>query len=423
MRQQRRGFLKGIGASAALATVGGCATLGGRAKPKVVVVGAGFGGATAARYLRIWGNGQVEVDLVERTDRFVSCPLSNLVLGGSRQITDLSVSYDELASRHGVRVIRDEALAIDAQRRQVRLASGNTLSYDRLVISPGIDFMYETIPSLATEQAREVVPHAWKAGAQTLELRAQLQAMLDGGIFAMHIPKTPYRCPPGPYERVCQVAAYLKRFKPRSKILVLDANPEIVSKKGLFTKAWNTLYPGMIDYQPNSELVDVDVRGRIAKLTFADVRADVLNVIPPQRAAAIAAPFITANNRWCDTDWLTCESKAEKFVHILGDATLSAPAMPKSGHMANQHGHLCAESVLALLTEQPLPQSPVLTNTCYSFVSASQAVHVASVHRYDAAKKTFTAVDGSGGVSAELNEPEAAIAHAWARNIWADMFT
>ncbi len=313
-------------------------------------------------------------------------------------------------------------LRIDADRRQVRLASGNSLAYDRLIISPGVDFMYETIPGLATEQSREMVPHAWKAGAQTLALRAQLLAMPDGGVFAIHIPKTPYRCPPGPYERVCQVAAYLKRAKPRAKILVLDANPDIVSKKGLFTKAWTTLYPGMIDYRPNSELLDVDLHARTAKLTFSDVRADVLNVIPPQKAAAIAAPFITANNRWCETDWLSCESKAASNVHILGDATLSAPAMPKSGHMANQHGHVCAEAVLALLMQRPLVQAPVITNTCYSFVSDSQAVHVASVHRYDSAKKTFVAVEGSGGVSADLNEPEALNAQAWARNIWADMF-
>ncbi|MEO8279292.1 MAG: NAD(P)/FAD-dependent oxidoreductase [Ideonella sp.] len=422
MTQQRRTLLKGAAGGAALGSLGGCAFFGGRARPKVVVIGAGFGGATAARYLKLWGRDQVDVDLVERDERFISCPLSNLVLGGTRQLADLSVGHDELASLHGVRVIRDEALAIDADRRQVRLASGTNLTYDRLILSPGIDFIYESIPSMETEQAREIVPHAWKAGPQTLELRAQLLAMPNGGIFAIHIPKTPYRCPPGPYERVCQVASYLKRAKPRSKILVLDANPEIVSKKGLFTKAWSTLYPGMIDYQPDSELVDVDVRGRIAKLTFSDVRADVLNVIPPQRAAAIAAPFITANNRWCETDWLTCEAKAAKFVHILGDATLSAPAMPKSGHMANQHGHLCAESVLALLTGKPLPQSPILTNTCYSFVSASQAVHVVSVHRYDPAKKTFTTVEGSGGVSADLSTAEAVIADAWAHTIWADMF-
>ncbi len=422
MQQNRRGFLLATSAATALVSLAGCASMSGRAKPKVVVIGAGFGGATAARYLRMWGDDRVDVDLVERGNRFVSCPLSNLVLGGSRNMAYLGRGYDGLAKHHGVRVIQDQALAIDADKRQVRLASGTILPYDRVIVSPGIDFMYESIPGLATEQARDTIPHAWKAGPQTLALQAQLLAMPDGGVFAIHIPKTPYRCPPGPYERVCQVAAYLKRAKPRSKILVLDANPDITSKKGLFTKAWNTLYPGMIDYLPNSELADVDVRTRTAKLTFSDVRADVLNVIPPQKAAAIAAAFITANKRWCETDWLTCESQAAKNVHIIGDATLSAPAMPKSGHMANQHGHLCAESVLALLTERPLPQSPMLTNTCYSFVSDAQAVHVASVHRYDAAKKTFTTVEGSGGVSGDLNEAEAAVAHAWARNIWADMF-
>lgn len=420
-RRQRRNLLRGLGAGAGLAALGGCAGISGQARPRVVVVGGGFGGATAARYLRMWSEGRVDVDLVEREPRFVSCPLSNLVLGGSRQLADLSVDYDALASRHGVRVLRDEAQAIDAERRQVVLGSGQRLRYDRVILSPGLDLDYDAIPGLTTDQAREMVPHAWKAGAQTLLLRDQLLSMPNGGIVALHIPKAPYRCPPGPYERVCQIAAYLKRTKPRSKILVLDSNPEIVSKKALFTKAWTTLYPGMIDYQPNSELVDVDPRGRIAKLTFSDVRADVLNVIPPQQASAIAAPFITTNRRWCATDWLSCESTVAPGVHIIGDATLSAPAMPKSGHMANQHGHLCAASVLALLARGPLPQTPTLTNACYSFVSADRAVHVTSVHRYDPARKTFLTVDGSGGVSADLSEAEAAIAQAWARNIWSDM--
>lgn len=417
----RRELLKMVGAGAVLATLGGCAAVGGQARPKVVVIGAGYGGATAARYLRMWGDGRIAVDLVERGANFVSCPMSNLVLGGSRQLADITTGYDVLVNRHGVRLIRDEAVAIDTAKRQVRLAGGSTLDYDRLIISPGIDFMYESIPGLATEAAREAIPHAWKAGPQTLALRAQLQAMADGGVFAIHIPRAPYRCPPGPYERVCQVAAYLKKAKPKSKILVLDANPDLVSKKGLFTKAWNTLYPGMIEYRPNSELADVDVGTRTAKLTFSEVKADVLNIIPPQKAAAIATPFITANNRWCETDWLTCESKAAPNVHILGDATLSAPAMPKSGHMANQHGHVCAAAVLALLDGKPPITGAMVTNTCYSFVSDTLTVHVASVHRYDAEKKTFLSVEGSGGVSADLNEAEAPFAHAWARNIWFDM--
>ncbi len=280
MKPQRRELLKGIGAGAALLSIGGCAAptamapgaSATRARPRVVVIGAGFGGATAARYLRMWGNGAVDVDLVERAPRFVSCPLSNLVLGGNRRIEDISVGYETLANRHGVRLVRDEARRHRSRsERQVRLAGGSQLGYDRLIVSPGIDFMYETIPGLATDAARDAIPHAWKAGPQTLLLRAQLEAMRDGGVFAMHIPKTPYRCPPGPYERVCQVADYLKRSKPRSKILVLDSNPDIVSKKGLFTKAWTEMYPGMIEYRPNSELMDVDVATRTAKLTFSDV--------------------------------------------------------------------------------------------------------------------------------------------------------
>ena len=419
--KNRREFLTAAGGGMALATLAGCASLGGGAsKGKVVVVGAGYGGATAAKYLRLWSEGTIDVTLVERDAAFVSCPLSNLVLGGSRQITDLTIGYGGLA-RHGVRVLRDEAVGIDPVKRQVRLASGKTLDYDRLILSPGIDFMYDAIPGLKDAAARETVLHAWKAGPQTVALRAQLEAMRDGGVFALHIPKAPYRCPPGPYERACQVASYLKKTKPKSKVLILDANEDVTSKKGLFTAAWKELYGGMIEYQPGSELADVDVKTRTAKLLFGDVRADVLNVVPPQKAGAIAAPFITANNRWCEVDWRSCEAKAAAGVHILGDATLSAPQMPKSGHMANQHGHLCADAVLALLDGRTLNPTPSITNTCYSYVSDARVIHVASVHRFEAEQRTLVPVKGSGGVSASINEPELQAGNAWSRNIWADM--
>jgi sulfite dehydrogenase len=420
MTLTRREFMKWMAASTGAAAVAGCAGTTDGALGRVVVIGAGYGGATAARYIKMWEHG-VQVTLVERGSEFVSCPISNLVIGGNTQIGNITVSYDGLKAR-GVRVIRDEAVAVDPGSRQVRLASGTTLGYDRLIVSPGIDFMYDGIPGLRSAEAQEAIPHAWKAGPQTLALRRQLTGMRDGGVFVFHIPMAPYRCPPGPYERVCQVADYFKKSKPKSKIIVLDSNPDITSKKGLFLQSWNGVYKGMIDYRPNSELADVDVKGKTVKLQFDSVKGDVLNVVPPHRAGDIAvkAGLITANQRWCGIDWLTCESLAVKGIHVLGDATLSAPGMPKSGSMANQHGKICAAAVVALLRERPVDANPMIMNACYSFVDGSSAMHVTSIHQYDAKQKTMVPVKGAGGVSPKASELEGTYAWGWARNIWAD---
>jgi sulfide dehydrogenase [flavocytochrome c] flavoprotein chain len=421
MTLNRREFIKWVSASAGVAAAGGCATTdGGAGAGRVVVIGAGYGGATAAKYVKMWAP-DIAVTVVERSSEFVSCPISNLIVGGSVQLKDITMGYDGLR-RRGIGLIRDDAVAVDAGRREVLLAGGRVLRYDRLIVSPGVDMVYSTIPGLNNANAQERVLHAWKAGPQTLALRRQLEAMRDGGVFVMHIPLAPYRCPPGPYERVCQVAHYLKAAKPKSKILVLDANPDIVSKAGLFRATWNGVYKGMIEYKPNSELVDVDVKTLTAKLQFDEVKADVLNVIPPQKAGAIAeqAGLITANNRWCGTDWTTCESIAVKGVHVLGDATLAAPAMPKSASMANQHAKVCAAAVIAQIKGQPVNAEPMMMNTCYSFVDDKNVVHVASVHQYSAADKTMIAVKGAGGLSDKASELEGVYAWGWARNIWAD---
>ena len=423
MIMQRRGFLKAAGATTALAAVGGCATMAGGHAGKVVVVGGGYGGATVAKYLRMWSNGGVEVTLVEPNADFVSCPISNLVLGGSKEIGDVTVSYANLERRWGVVLVRDTAVAVDADKRTVRLAGGRTLPYDRLILSPGVEFIYDQLPSLQTPEGMTRVLHSWKAGAQTVALRRQLEAMKDGGVYALTIPLAPYRCPPGPYERACQVAWYFKRAKPRSKVLVLDANPDVTSKAGLFKKAWADEYKGIVEYRPNHTLTGVDVATLTARFeTDADVRADVLNVLPPQRAGNIArdAGVITANNRWCEVDFLTYESVRVKNVHVLGDAIQIAPAMPKSGHMANQHAKVCAAAVLSLLSGQTPSPTPVLTNTCYSFITDRDVVHVASVHQYDREKKTMVAVQGAGGVSPAMSALEGEFAFAWAKNIWAD---
>jgi len=420
MTVDRREFMKWMAATTGAAAVAGCAGTGGGSAGRVVVVGGGYGGATAARYIKEWSP-DIDVTVIERNETFVSCPISNLVLGGNARIGDITMGYGGLRAR-GVRVVRGDAVAVDAAAKQVRLADGSTLPYDRVIVSPGIDFVYDAIPGLKSADAQNRVLHAWKAGPQTVALRKQLESMRDGGVYVFHIPMAPYRCPPGPYERVCQVADYLKRAKPKSKIIVLDSNPDIVSKAGLFRAAWNGLYKGLIDYRPNSELADVDVKGSTVKLTFDDVKGDVLNVVPPHRAGDIARTtgLITANQRWCGVDWLTCESTAVKGVHVLGDATLSAPAMPKSASMANQHAKVCAAAVVALIKGRPVNPRPMMMNTCYSFVDGKSVMHVASVHTYDAAQKTMVAVKGAGGLSTAASELEGTYAWGWAKNIWGE---
>jgi sulfide dehydrogenase [flavocytochrome c] flavoprotein chain len=416
---KRRQFLK-LAAAGATLSAAGCATTS-ASKAKVVVIGGGFGGATAAKHIRLW-DPAIEVTLVERDSFFISCPISNLVLGGSKTINDIRRGYGGLA-KHGVRVVSGEATAVDTAKRSVTLASGATLQYDRLVVSPGIDFLFNELPNYSAAANAGRVLHAWKAGPQTLALRQQLEAMKDGGVYVLSIPLAPYRCPPGPYERASQVASYFKKAKPRSKVLVLDANPDVTSKGPLFKRAWSELYPGIIEYRGNSKAVDIDDKTMTVKLEVDDVRGDVLNVVPPHRAGDIAARtgLVTTNNRWCNVDWRTMESVAVPGVHVLGDSTLSAPAMPKSGHMANQHGKIAAAAIVALLNNRAPNPSPVLTNTCYSFVSDTEVIHVASVHQWNDKDKTVTIVPGGSGVSAARSELEGTYAWSWAQNIWADM--
>ncbi|HOI53288.1 FCSD flavin-binding domain-containing protein [Azonexus caeni] len=422
MLMKRRDFLKMSATAGAMASLYGCAA-GAKAGGHVVVVGGGYGGATVAKYLRMWSQGGVQVTLVERNPTFISCPISNLVIGGDKTMEDITVSYDNLRNKWGVRVVQDEVLGVDTGKRTVTLAKGGSLSYDRLVLSPGVDFMFEQIPGLNNAATQQKILHAWKAGPQTVALRQQLEAMPDGGVYAIAIPKAPYRCPPGPYERACLVANYFKKAKPKSKVVILDANEDVQSKKPLFMKAWADLYKGMIEYRNNSEVKDVEVASNTAILEFDQFKADVLNVIPPMRAGNIAAKsgLKLVNNRWVDINWLSMESTSTPGVHVLGDAIFPAPTMPKSGHMANQHGKLAAAAILNLLAGQEPNPAPVVMNTCYSFVDSKNVIHVASVHQYDAATKLVQPVKGAGGVSAARNELEGKVALAWAKNIWADM--
>jgi sulfide dehydrogenase [flavocytochrome c] flavoprotein chain len=342
------------------------------------------------------------------------------VLAGYTGMAEISRGYDALR-RHGVQIVQDEVTAVDAGKKTARLARAGDLAYERLIVSPGIDFNFGEVQGYDAAMADGAVLHAWKAGPQTVALRRQLEQMRDGGVYILSIPLAPYRCPPGPYERASVIAGYFKQAKARSKVLVLDANPDITSKAGLFKRAWSDLYPGIIEYRGNSRAVAVDGKNKTVKLELDDVKGDVLNVVPPHRAGDIAAKsgLITTNNRWCDVDWRTMESKAVKGVHVIGDATLSAPAMPKSASMANNHAKIAAAAIVDLLNGRA-PEPLKILNTCYSFVSQNEAIRVSSVHEWEPGQGTLVAVKGSGGVSAARSEAEANYAWSWARTIWAD---
>lgn len=427
MNLNRRTTLKTIGAASMATTLAACATQNSvhstSSLGHVVIVGGGFGGATAAKYIRLWSEGKIAVTIIERQAAFISCPMSNLVIGGSRKIEELTSGYEGL-TKLGVTVIQDEVTGVDSVLRNVTLLSGKKIAYDRLILSPGVDFLFSEVAGLDAT-AQTTVLHAWKAGSQTVALRKQLEAMPDGGVMAISIPKAPFRCPPGPYERACQAAAYLKTTKPKSKVIILDANEDVQSKKGLFMKEWNGTYKGMIEYRNNWEAKQVDAKTNTVESDLGDkLQANVLNIIPPMQAGFIAktAGVINVNNKWCDVDWITMESKAVKNIHVLGDAVQIAPGMPKSGHMANQHGKVAAAAIVEIMNGRT-PAPLTMANTCYSFVDAERVVHVSSVHRYDAEKRTMVTVAGSGGLSIEANNLEGAYAWGWAQSIWSDMLT
>lgn len=420
----RRSFLQ---TSAALGLLGlaGCAgTSGMSSKARVVVIGGGFGGATAAKYIRLLSDHKIDVVLIEPEAAFVSCPLSNLVLSGGKKLADITTPYDGLTKHHGITVVKDFAKAIDTGRRTVTLAGGPVIPYDRLIVSPGVELMLGSIQGLQAAQASGRVLQAWKAGVETAALRRQIETMPDGGVFAIAIPEAPYRCPPGPYERASVVAGYLRLAKPRSKVIILDANPDVTSKGPLFKKVWAEQYKGIVEYRPDHRAVGVDAAAGVIHFDVQDdVKASVLNVLPPMRAGTIAVQAglnNQADRRWCGVDYLTFASTAAKNVHVLGDAVQSAPAMPKSGHMANNQAKVCAAAIVAEMAGWQVNPNPVVANTCYSFVNNTSVIHVASVHQYVAAEKTFKAVTGAGGVSAAPTELEGVYALNWASNIWAD---
>ncbi len=420
---KRRNFVQASLALGSLA-MAGCASTGRIPdKARVVVIGGGYGGATAAKYIRMLSNYQIDVVMIEPDAAFVSCPISNLVIGGSKTMADITTPYDKLSGKHGVNVVRDRVTGVDAVKKTVTLASGPSIRYDKLVMSPGVELMFGSVEGLQAANASGQILHAWKAGPETLALRQQLQAMPDGGVFAITIPEAPYRCPPGPYERASQVAHYFKQHKPKSKVLILDANPDVTSKGPLFKKFWADHYKGILEYVPQHKVMGVDAATKTLKFEIQnDIQADVLNVLPSMRAGSIAVQtqLANANGRWCGVNFLTFESTQAKDIHILGDSIMIAPLMPKSGHMANSHGKVAAAAIVAQLSDLAVNPAPFLSNTCYSFVNDKLVVHVASLHQYDVKENTYKTVPGSGGVSPAPSELEGVYAMNWAHNIWAD---
>ncbi|RIK85241.1 MAG: cytochrome C [Hyphomicrobiales bacterium] len=396
----RRNLLKSIGATAlagsALA-MPALARANGNAAGRVVIVGGGFGGATAAKYIKRRAPG-IDVTLVEASGRFYTCPFSNLYLGGLRDFDSIGHDYAELTGRYGVRLVADLARDVDGAGRTVTLASGETLAYDRLVLAPGIDFRWDAIEGY-DEAAAELAPHAWKAGPQTKLLKAQLEALEDGGLFVLSAPADPFRCPPGPYERVSLIAHYLKTHKPRSKILILDAK-DAFSKQGLFTAGWQALYGDLIEWvglSNDGKVVRVDAAAGEVETEFGTIhKAGVLNVIPPQKAGFIAhAAGVVNESGWVPVRAETFESAQVPGIHVVGDATIAAP-MPKSGFSANAQGKVVAAAVVAALGGPASPE-PVFANTCYSLVGPDYGISVAGVYR--AADGKVVPVEGSGGLS------------------------
>lgn len=394
-----------------------------QAQPRIVVVGGGFAGASCARALRREDAG-LAVTLIEPEARYTSCPFSNAVIAGLREIGAQQFGYQGFA-RDGITVVARRAAAIDAVARKVRLDDGSEIAYDRLVLAPGIDVRFDALPGY-DQAAAEIMPHAWKAGPQTLLLRRQLEAMEDGGVVVMSAPGNPFRCPPGPYERASLIAYYLKTRKPRSKLILLDSK-DVFSKQKLFQAAWQELYPGLLEWvslSSGGKVTKVDPATKTFVTEFGEHKADVANVIPPQRAGAIAQPAGVADQTgWCPIDPVSFESKLQPGIHVIGDAAIGG-AMPKSAFTANGQAKVCAAAVAALVRDQK-PVEPKLINTCYSLVAPDYGISVAGVYR--PRDGLLAEVEGAGGVSkanapASVRAVEAVYAEGWYQTITSEVF-
>jgi len=425
----RRNFIKMSGGALALGALAGCAGMGMSGSRKVVVVGGGPGGATAAKYITMLDPG-VDVTLIEADRSYHTCFMSNEVLSGERSLDSIEFGYDGLRKR-GIRVVHDRVTNIDPDARKVLTQGGDAFAYDRCIVSPGIDFKWEAIEGYDADVA-EQIPHAWKAGSQTATLRRQLEAMENGGTVIIAPPPNPFRCPPGPYERASQIAMYLQRHKPRSKILILDPKDKF-SKFGLFTQGWERLYGygtdnSMIEWVSGAaggRVERVDARNRSVQATVERFKGDVLNVIPPQKAGKLAFAAGLTDGDWCPIDKKTFESTIHPNIHVLGDASIAAK-MPKSGYSANVQAKVCAAAVVDLLRDRE-PGDPSYQNTCYSILGEDYGVSVSVVYALKEEANQIVKVEGAGGLtpsdaSREFLAREAQYAHGWFRNITDDIF-
>ncbi|MDD5297507.1 MAG: FCSD flavin-binding domain-containing protein [Rhodocyclaceae bacterium] len=430
MTLDRRSFLKLLSAgagAAGLPMIGRAAELMPKTTRRVVVIGGGFGGTIAAKYVRKL-DPTIEVVLIEMERNFISCPFSNLYIAGIYDsMASLTIGYDKLTANHGIKMVYDEVTGIDPAAKVVSMKSG-TLSYDRLVVSPGVDFRTEEIEGYDAETPH-IIPHAWKAGAQSTLLRKQLQDMPDGGNVIISMPLAPYRCPPGPYERSCLIADYLKKHKPKSKVILLDPNPDVVAKKPLFMKAWNDYYKGVFEYVPGSKVTRVDAKTRTVYVEGVEEhKGNVVNLIPSQRAGKIAlkADLVGEDKKWCPVNPVTFESTKHKFIHVIGDSCAPPSAvapMPKSAYSANTHAKVCAMNVVALMNGLETTEMSAI-NVCYSAISAHESVTVAAVYKVIDGK--ITPVPGSGGLSPvdfSQTKREHEYGESWLKNILAEMST
>lgn len=420
---ERRQILKAMGAASVLPVLATCARATG---PRAVVVGGGFGGATCARYIKSIDPG-IDVILIERNESYTTCPFSNNVLGGLQSLDSLVHGYDGLKVHWGVRIVHDTVTGVDPMKRNVTLASGNTIDYDRLVLSPGVDMKWGAIGGY-DEAAAEIMPHAWKAGPQTVLLQKQLASVEDGGLVVIAAPDNPYRCPPAPYERACMIAHYLQAAgKPRAKIMILDAKDKF-TKQELFQQGWARFYPGMIEWVSGSQggqVTEVDTKAMTVTCKAGIFKAQVANIVPPQSAGAVTRQAGAATqDGWCEIDPWTMESKAVAGVHVIGDACVPG-AMPKSGFAANSQAKICAAAVVALLRDRK-PVEPLFMNTCFSTIAPDYAISVAGTYRASAG--AIVAVMGTGGLSPldapdSIRKAEYEDAQGWYASTMAEMFS
>jgi len=419
----RRNFIKIVGGASAISAIGFPAIAAAGGKKQVVIVGGGVGGATAAKYIRR-ADSSVEVTLIEPNEHYYTCFMSNEVLGGDRKLDSLKFGYDGLR-KHGVTVVQDTVTAIDAKGRKVTTKGGKSFNYDRCIVAPGISFRdnIEGYDAAAAER----FPHAWKAGAQTALLRNQLEAMPDGGTVLIAPPPNPFRCPPGPYERACQIAHYLKNHKPKSKIVIYDSKDKF-SKQGLFTQAWERHYPGMIEWKKAADtgggIMRVDAKAGTVSTDFDDMKVAVANIIPAQKAGTIAeVAGLTDDSGWCPITGSTFESTLHKGIHVIGDAAIQSP-LPKSGYAANSEAKVVAAAVVDLVNGRE-PGTPSWVNTCYSVVAPDDGISVAMV--YNLVDGKVAKVEGSGGLTPMDSSPadrkrEVQYAYSWFNNITHDIF-